>query len=200
MLVGASNLYKQVTKRSRASAFAGDCSLADEEGAAVSEEEKPALRFYLIGWGVALIVVGIAGAIHMEQYCSGVVCFLARLPSLGAVALPSAIVLFLILTFHLLTWCYMRHQRTIAKLELLQIPAMLEPASSAAAPETGSVQSGATASQLTVCVLKKQDGYSPLDGASCPSNITNLTTLMTEVSLWLVFGYSWLLLATSSYT
>jgi len=36
---------------------------------------KPALRFYLIGWGVPLIVVGIAGAIHLDQYFGAQVTF-----------------------------------------------------------------------------------------------------------------------------
>ena len=38
-------------------------------------EAKPALRFYLIGWGVPLIVVGIAGAIHLDQYFGAQVFF-----------------------------------------------------------------------------------------------------------------------------
>jgi len=83
--------------------------------------EKPALRFYLMGWGVPLIVVGIAGAIHLEQYgrtagAAGAppLCFLAKTPALGAVGLPAAILVLLVLTFHLLTWCYLRHRRSVA--------------------------------------------------------------------------------------
>ena len=80
MVVNASSLYKHLTKASQTDSSEGmDSSLMEEALAtgALGHDSatKPALRFYLIGWGVPLIVVGIAGAIHLDQYFGPQVTF-----------------------------------------------------------------------------------------------------------------------------
>ena len=59
MVVNASSLYKHLTKLARADTESGDSSHSMEDALAAGHDSptKPALRFYLIGWGIPLIVV-----------------------------------------------------------------------------------------------------------------------------------------------
>lgn len=115
-------------------------------------------------------------------------CFLAWTPALGAVGLPSAILILLILTFHLLSWGYFRHTTRLAAIQK-QLAAQAASSSAEAAP-AGSSQanqrelttiSGRMTAEKPPNVPKC--GYVPLtgdgDGTSCPSN---LTTQVTETS------------------
>lgn len=40
----------------------------DEPPADYPLPPKPMLRFYLVGWGIPVIVCGISGAVNMEDY------------------------------------------------------------------------------------------------------------------------------------
>ncbi|CAG0882172.1 unnamed protein product [Darwinula stevensoni] len=62
---------------------------------------KPISRFYLCGWGVPLIVVGISGAVHFKDYASPLYCFLQWPQSAWAVLLPISILLFLTFIYFL---------------------------------------------------------------------------------------------------
>jgi hypothetical protein len=59
MVVNASSLYKHLTKLARTETESGDSSHSMEDALAAGHDSptKPALRFYLIGWGIPLIVV-----------------------------------------------------------------------------------------------------------------------------------------------
>lgn len=59
MVVNASSLYKHVTKSAGRTDSESDSPSLMEEAMAMGHDTptKPALRFYLIGWGVPLIVV-----------------------------------------------------------------------------------------------------------------------------------------------
>ena len=190
MVVNASSLYKHVTKSAgRTEPGEADSQSLMEEALAVGHETpaKPALRFYLIGWGVPVIVVGIAGAIHLEQYYSPVICFLAWTPALGAVGLPSAILILLILTFHLLSWGYLRHTHRLAAIQkqmAAQAAASSEPVQSSSSQSNQrelATISGRVTTEKPPSMPKC--GYVPLtgdgDGTSCPSN---LATQVTETS------------------
>lgn len=112
---------------------------------------------------------------------------------MGAVGLPSAILILLILTFHLLTWCFLRHTSRLAAIHQKQLAAQ------AAAEEPGTAM--ATASSATSDVNKDmvicgripkekknggQGGYVPLavdgDVTSCPSNVTNQVTETSDLA------------------
>lgn len=193
MVVNASSLYKHITKSSRSDPET-DSSLMEEAMAMGHDSPpKPALRFYLIGWGIPLIVVGIAGAIHLEQYYGSKICFLAWTPSLGAVGLPSAILILLILTFHLLTWCFLRHTSRLAAIHQKQLAAQIatvepnEMASTTAAESEANKDLGMCGripKEKKTCGL--QGGYVPLavdgDVTSCPSNVTNQVTETSDLA------------------
>jgi hypothetical protein len=136
---------------------------------------------------------GIAGAIHLEQYYGPKICFLAWTPSLGAVGLPSAILILLILTFLLLTWCFLRHTSRLAAIHQKQLATLTK------AEEPGAMAAAATASSegskdIGMCGRMQKDkktcglqgGYVPLavdgDVTSCPSNVTNQVTETSDLA------------------
>lgn len=63
---------------------------------------KPLLGLYLVGWGVALIICGISGAINLREYASHSHCFLTSGPALAALFIPSGILIAYLLIFLLL--------------------------------------------------------------------------------------------------
>ncbi|KAJ8316994.1 hypothetical protein KUTeg_004898 [Tegillarca granosa] len=69
---------------------------------------KPMLRFYLLGWGVPIIVCGITAAVSIDHYAEPNYCFLAWDPSLGAFYIPVALLVVFNLTFFLRISCVVR--------------------------------------------------------------------------------------------
>lgn len=106
MCVAVSNMYKRLHK-SETSAILTDDSLQAEQPV-----QKPILGLYLVGWGVALIVCGISGAVNMRDYASYSYCFLDSPPALSAVFIPAAILLVSIFVFLLMIRCAIRNADT----------------------------------------------------------------------------------------
>ncbi|XP_070526117.1 adhesion G protein-coupled receptor A3 isoform X2 [Cardiocondyla obscurior] len=94
MAVSASNMYKKLTKP-------GLNVIPDDE---LPDQPipKPLLGLYLVGWGVALIICGISGAINLREYASYSHCFLTSGPALAALFIPSGILIAYLLIFLLL--------------------------------------------------------------------------------------------------
>lgn len=63
---------------------------------------KPLLGLYLVGWGVALIICGISGAINLREYAGYSHCFLTSAPALAALFIPSGILIAYLLILLLL--------------------------------------------------------------------------------------------------
>lgn len=70
---------------------------------------KPLLGLYLAGWGIAMIICGISGAVHMREYASYSHCFLTSSASLAAVFVPAAILLVYLTVLHMLIRCTIRN-------------------------------------------------------------------------------------------
>ncbi|XP_024893349.1 adhesion G protein-coupled receptor A3 isoform X1 [Temnothorax curvispinosus] len=94
MAVSASNMYKKLTKP-------GLDVIPDDE---LPDQPipKPLLGLYLVGWGVALIICGISGAINLREYAGYSHCFLTSGPALAALFIPSGILIGYLLIFLLL--------------------------------------------------------------------------------------------------
>ncbi|KAG8237517.1 hypothetical protein J437_LFUL017567 [Ladona fulva] len=99
MVVTLSNMYKKLTKSDNLD------GAHDDEPPPDHPPKKPMLGFYLVGWGIALIICGISGAVNMKNYAGRHYCFLAPNPSISAIYVPAAGILFLILVFSLLIHC-----------------------------------------------------------------------------------------------
>ncbi|XP_020288378.1 adhesion G protein-coupled receptor A3 isoform X2 [Pseudomyrmex gracilis] len=85
MAVSASNMYKKFAKSSLD--VIPDDELPDQP------LPKPLLGLYLVGWGIALIICGISGAINLREYAGYAHCFLRTGPALAALFVPSGILL-----------------------------------------------------------------------------------------------------------
>ena len=70
-----------------------------------SKLKRPVTRFYLFGYGIGVIVVGITASINVDYYVTPRHCFLKLAPFLGAVVVPSAVLLSLMLGFALSAYC-----------------------------------------------------------------------------------------------
>ncbi|KAF2360396.1 GPS motif protein [Trinorchestia longiramus] len=102
IIVSVSNLYKKVTKALRPPL------LSDDPPPDSPLPPKPMLRFYLVGWGIALILCGISAAVNLPHYAGYSYCFLAWAPSLGAFYAPCVVLVIILSVFCLLTHCMIK--------------------------------------------------------------------------------------------
>lgn len=66
---------------------------------------KPLLGLYLVGWGIAMIICGISGAINLREYAGYSYCFLTTAPALVALFVPAGFLIVYLSIFHLLIKC-----------------------------------------------------------------------------------------------
>ncbi|XP_063534791.1 adhesion G protein-coupled receptor A3 [Cydia strobilella] len=98
MCVSAHVMYKWVTRRDRPP--------PDEPPDA--PRRKPVLGLYLAGWGIALIVCGISGAVDLKDYAGYAQCFLSTAAALTALLVPGGILLLFLSALFLLIRCTVR--------------------------------------------------------------------------------------------
>ncbi|KAF5295990.1 hypothetical protein FQA39_LY12762 [Lamprigera yunnana] len=98
MCVGLTSMYKRLNKNEIT-------ELQDDELPSDEPIQKPILGLYLIGWGIALIVCGISGAVNMKDYAAQTHCFLSSTPSLSALVIPAFILLLILSALFLLIRC-----------------------------------------------------------------------------------------------
>ncbi|CAK1541883.1 unnamed protein product [Leptosia nina] len=103
MCVSASNMYKWVTKTH------GPAGSPEDELPPDVPIRKPILGLYLVGWGIALIVCGISGAVNLKDYAGYSQCFLSTAPALSALFIPGAILLMFLSILFLLIRCTIRN-------------------------------------------------------------------------------------------
>lgn len=103
MCVSASNMYKWVTKTNN------PVRTPEDEIPPDVPVQKPILGLYLVGWGIALIVCGISGAVNLKDYAGYSQCFLSTAPALSALFVPGGILLAILLILFLLIRCTIRN-------------------------------------------------------------------------------------------
>ncbi|XP_068633969.1 adhesion G protein-coupled receptor A3 [Battus philenor] len=103
MCVSASNMYKWVTKTH------GPVRTPEDEIPPDVPVQKPILGLYLVGWGIALIVCGISGAVNLKDYAGYSQCFLSTAPALSSLFIPGGILLMFLLVLFLLIRCTIRN-------------------------------------------------------------------------------------------
>ncbi|XP_055709737.1 adhesion G protein-coupled receptor A3 [Phlebotomus papatasi] len=96
MCVSVSNFLKRMKRlEKRTNVLQGD-DLPKEDIVG----RKPILGIYLVGYGIAVIICGIGGAVNIREYASYSYCFMKSGPALSAVFVPATIVVcFLCLLF-----------------------------------------------------------------------------------------------------
>ena len=70
--------------------------------------QKPLLGLYLVGWGIALIVCGISGAVNLREYAGYSYCFLKSGAALAALFVPAVILIVYLTILYLLVRCAIR--------------------------------------------------------------------------------------------
>ncbi|XP_078036263.1 remoulade isoform X2 [Augochlora pura] len=107
MAATASNMYNQFSKP----------DLEDIQNTELSDEPipKPLLGIYLVGWGIAMIICGISGAINLQEYAGHSYCFLTSGPALAALFLPAAILIVYLIIFYLLIKCALQNEDVTAQ-------------------------------------------------------------------------------------
>ncbi|XP_063362819.1 adhesion G protein-coupled receptor A3 [Cydia amplana] len=98
MCVSAHVMYEAVTRRDRPPPD-------DPPDAPV---RKPVLGLYLSGWGIALIVCGISGAVDLKDYAGYAQCFLSTAAALTALLVPGGVLLLFLSALFLLIRCTVR--------------------------------------------------------------------------------------------
>ncbi|XP_024943552.1 adhesion G protein-coupled receptor A3 isoform X2 [Cephus cinctus] len=101
MAMSASNMYKRLSK--------SDADVVPDDELPDQPIQKPLLGLYMVGWGIALIICGISGAINLREYASYSHCFLTSGPALAALFIPGAILIVYLTIFHLLIRCAIRN-------------------------------------------------------------------------------------------
>ncbi|KPJ16190.1 putative G-protein coupled receptor 125 [Papilio machaon] len=139
MCVSASNMYKWATKTQ------GPVRSPEEELPPDAPAHKPILGLYLVGWGIALIVCGISGAVNLKDYAGYSQCFLSTAPALASLFIPGGILLLFLLVLFLLIRCTIRNMNVqlsegTQATENLDLE-MLEPSAAAEGAERRSTKS-----------------------------------------------------------
>ncbi|XP_041979771.1 adhesion G protein-coupled receptor A2 [Aricia agestis] len=103
MCVSASNMYKWATRTHNPVRTPEDDIPPDVP------IQKPILGLYLVGWGIALIVCGISGAVNLKDYAGYSQCFLSTAPALSSLFIPGGMLLMFLLILYLLIRCTIRN-------------------------------------------------------------------------------------------
>lgn len=91
MCVSAYSLHKRMTRVSRSNER--NLSIPSDDLARERSIKKPILGLYLAGWGIAMIICGISGAVNIREYASYSFCFFESGPALGALFVPTTVIL-----------------------------------------------------------------------------------------------------------
>lgn len=100
MTVSANNMYKRLSK--------SDIKAIPDDEIAEQPIQKPILGLYLVGWGIAMIICGISGAINLREYAGYYYCFLSSKSALVTLFVPGIILLLYMMALYLLIRCAIR--------------------------------------------------------------------------------------------
>ena len=92
-------MYKRLNRNSSSATGGGLATPSDElppDDPTLAARKSPLLGLYLIGWGIALIVCGISGAVNMRDYAAHTYCFLPPGVAFSSVAIPAFMIIFYI--------------------------------------------------------------------------------------------------------
>ncbi|KAK3607062.1 hypothetical protein CHS0354_039716 [Potamilus streckersoni] len=104
--ITSSNMYKKFVKADKPPS-------PPPEPVLMPLPPKPMLRFYLLGWGVPIIICGITAAVNMEFYSQPEYCFLDWEPGLGAFFGPLGFLFLLNMMFFVRISCVIRGSKKL---------------------------------------------------------------------------------------
>lgn len=101
--VSVSSMYKRVSRNDR-------IGMEDELPREEPRLKKPILGHYLLGYGVGMLICGINLAVNLKEYASYTHCFMDTSAELGALFLPSSILLFFLLIMFICIRFHLRNR------------------------------------------------------------------------------------------
>lgn len=101
--VSVSNMYKRVSRNDR-------IAMEDELPREEPRMKKPILGLYLVGYGIGLLICGINSAVNLKEYASYTHCFMDSSSELGALFLPTSILLFFLLIMFICIRFHLRNR------------------------------------------------------------------------------------------
>lgn len=101
--ISVSNMYKRVSRNDR-------IGMEDDLPREEPRLKKPILGLYLLGYGVGLLICGINLAVNLKEYASYTHCFMDTSSELGALLLPSSILLFFLLIMFICIRFHLRNR------------------------------------------------------------------------------------------
>ncbi|KAL9884066.1 remoulade isoform 1-T2 [Glossina fuscipes fuscipes] len=85
LCVSLSTMYKRLSKHHR--------GVTESELPKEARLKKPVMGIYLVGWGIAMIICGISGAVNINEYAAYSFCFLHNASAMNAMLVPGGILL-----------------------------------------------------------------------------------------------------------
>lgn len=105
--VGLSSMYKRLAKHHR---------IVDSDLPKDGRLRKPIMGIYLVGWGIAMMICGISGAVNINEYANYYFCFLHNASAMNAMLVPGGILLIFLLILFLTIYYQLNHRSSVANM------------------------------------------------------------------------------------
>ncbi|XP_075159039.1 remoulade [Haematobia irritans] len=106
LCVSLSTMYKRLSKNHRVI----DSDMPKER------LRKPIMGIYLVGWGIAMMICGISGAVNINEYAAYSFCFLHNPSALNAMLVPGGILLIFLFILFLTIYYQLNHRNSVASI------------------------------------------------------------------------------------
>ncbi|XP_061386451.1 adhesion G protein-coupled receptor A3 [Musca vetustissima] len=107
LCVSLSTMYKRLSKHHR---------VIDSDLPKEARLKKPIMGIYLVGWGIALMICGISGAVNINEYSAYSHCFLHNASAMNAVLVPGGILLIFLSILFLTIYYQLNHRSSVANM------------------------------------------------------------------------------------
>ncbi|XP_073834952.1 remoulade [Musca autumnalis] len=107
LCVSLSTMYKRLSKHHR---------VIDSDVPKDARLRKPIMGIYLVGWGIALMICGISGAVNINEYSAYSYCFLHNASAMNAILVPGGILLIFLSILFLTIYYQLNHRNSVANM------------------------------------------------------------------------------------
>ena len=105
--VSLSTMYKRLSK---------DHRLTESDVPKEARRKKPIMGIYLVGWGISMIICGISGAVHINEYADYYFCFLHNPSAMNAMLVPGGILLIFLCILFLTIFYQLSHRNSLGNI------------------------------------------------------------------------------------
>lgn len=105
--VSLSTMYKRLSKNHR---------LTESDVPKEARRKKPIMGIYLVGWGISMIICGISGAVHINEYADYYFCFLHKPSAMNAMLVPGGILLIFLCILFLTIFYQLSYRNSVGNM------------------------------------------------------------------------------------